>query len=105
MQSTESSLTVLIMSRLYCIFFSAYMLKVCVLILILAAREIKSTAAGEKKVMKGIYFKTKLQHQQDLILCVCVCVTISRSPPLIHSAETSEVKHLQCLNNRSGCQV
>lgn len=48
MQSTESSLTVLIMSRLYCIFFSAYMLKFCVHILILAAEEIKSTAAGEK---------------------------------------------------------
>lgn len=47
MQSTQSSLTVLIMSRLYCIFFFAYMLKFCVHILLLAAKEIKSTE-GEK---------------------------------------------------------
>lgn len=49
MQSTEGSLTVLVMSRLYCIFFCAYVLKFCVLILILAARELKSSAAGEER--------------------------------------------------------
>lgn len=64
-QSTDSSLTVLTISRLYCIFFylhTAYVLK----FIVLAAREIKSTAEGGKKLIKGIYFKMKLRCQQEL---------------------------------------
>lgn len=49
MQSTESSRTVLIVSRLYCIFFLQIHAEVLCTYPILAAREIKSTAAGEKR--------------------------------------------------------
>lgn len=63
-KNTDSSLTVLIRTRLYCVFFfpqhTAYVLKFIVLILVLAAREIKSTAEGGKMLIKGIYFMRKL---------------------------------------------
>lgn len=105
MQSAEGSLPVLVMSRLYCIFFCAYVLNFCVLILILAAREIKEFCCRGKKVIKGIYLWQNCSISKTWFFFWCVCNKISTSPSLIHGSETPEVKHLQCLNRRSGSQV